>query len=57
MSLLILAIEYLILHSIFDTIRVNDEKAIEQSKTSTELLNNWKPLPDKEISNIKRLTS
>ncbi len=56
MSLLMLAVEYLILHTIFETIRSNDEKSIEHNRVSEKILGKWTPLTDIEIENIKKST-
>ena len=60
MSLLILSMEYLLLHTIFETIRSNDEIQLNQkalnSKKNSEILNTWNPLSDNEWESIKNLT-
>ena len=59
MSLLMLSIEYLLLHTIFETIRTKDEKESERkdlnSKQISEILSTWNPLSDNEWKNIKNL--
>ena len=60
MSLLVLAMEYLLLHTIFETIRSNDEKELNQKslneKRNKELLSTWNPLSTNEWKEIKDLT-
>lgn len=60
MSLLILSLEYLLLHTLFETIRSNDEKQLNlkdlRAKQNNEILSAWNPLSDNEWKNIKNLT-
>lgn len=55
MTLLTLAIEYLLLHTIFETIRSNDEKSATDKKEALNTLNSWKPLDEEEWNNIRRI--
>lgn len=54
MSLMILALEYLLLHTIFETIR-NNSMELEQNQEE-KLLYGWKPLSEYQIYNIRKLT-
>ncbi len=49
--MLFIAIEYLLVHAIFETIRENDIKRAEINNI------NWKPLSKDYIDIIKKLTS
>lgn len=59
MSLLMLSIEYMILHTIFETIRTNGEKEIEKKDLNSKQINNilgtWNPISNNEWKNIKDL--
>ncbi len=59
MSLLMLSIEYLLLHTIFETIRNKDEKESERKdlnlKEINKILSTWNPLSDNEWINIRNL--
>lgn len=54
-----LSIEYLLLHTIFETIRTNDQKESEEkdlnSKHISKMINNWFPLSNNEWKNIRNL--
>lgn len=60
MSLLFLAIEYVLAHTILDAVYKREEKSLKEHKENAlknaKLLNEWKPLSDNELNYIKNLT-
>ncbi|MDD3474314.1 MAG: hypothetical protein PHP08_00240 [Candidatus Dojkabacteria bacterium] len=54
MSLLMLSIEYMLFHTLFETLRASDEESKEYLETNT-LLSKWKPLSNDELQNIKAM--
>ncbi len=65
MSLLLLAIEYLMFHTVFETIRDTDNERVNIQKSSTKSsiysnsklqeLSEWTPLSDNKIQQIRNI--
>ena len=60
MSLLVASIEYLLMVTIFESIRRSDETQLNEkalkTQRSQEILNTWNPLSVNELTTIKNLT-
>lgn len=60
MSLLVASIEYMLMATIFESIRQSDENHLNERALKTqrrkEILNTWNPLSTNEWNNIKKLT-